>query len=119
VAALTGAQGNSTGLVGTPEQVADAMLAYADLGIDHFLIRGFNPLADAIAYGEHLIPLVHSKHAARQQRPWRWPVERSISHGNRSRSPRCRPGATPRCHQPRRMGGACRSRSLLPHQRDP
>lgn len=69
VAALTGAQGNSTGLVGTPEQVADAMLAYADLGIDHFLIRGFDPLADAIAYGEHLIPLVHARHAARQPRP--------------------------------------------------
>jgi len=61
VAALTGAQGNSTGLVGTPEQVADAMLDYYHIGIDHFLIRGFDPLADAIAYGEHLIPLVRQK----------------------------------------------------------
>lgn len=58
VAALTGAQGNSTGLVGTPEQVAQGMLEYYDIGIDHFLIRGFDPLADAIAYGEYLIPLV-------------------------------------------------------------
>lgn len=61
VAALTGAQGNSTGLVGTPEQVADAMLEYYDIGIDHFLIRGFDPLNDAIDYGRHLIPLVKEK----------------------------------------------------------
>lgn len=65
VAALTGAQGNSTGLVGTPEQVADAMLEYYDIGIDHFLIRGFDPLADAVAYGEHLLPLVRARVAQR------------------------------------------------------
>lgn len=69
VAALTGAQGNSTGLVGTPEQVAEAMLTYYDIGIDHFLIRGFDPLGDAIAYGEHLIPLVHRKVAERVGQP--------------------------------------------------
>lgn len=65
VAALTGAQGNSTGLVGTPEQVADALLEYYDIGIDHFLIRGFEPLADAIDYGRELIPLVRAKVAER------------------------------------------------------
>jgi alkanesulfonate monooxygenase len=65
VAALTGAQGNSTGLVGTPEQVADAMLDYYDIGIDHFLIRGFDPLGDSIAYGRDLIPLVREKVALR------------------------------------------------------
>jgi alkanesulfonate monooxygenase len=58
LAAVGGAQGNSTGLVGTPEQVADAMLDYYDLGIDHFLIRGFEPLEDAIGYGRDLLPLV-------------------------------------------------------------
>jgi alkanesulfonate monooxygenase len=66
VAALTGAAGNSTGLVGTPEQVADALLEYYDIGIDHFLIRGFEPLADAIDYGRDLIPLVRAKVAARE-----------------------------------------------------
>jgi len=65
VAALTGAQGNSTGLVGTPEQVADAMLDYCDIGIDHFLIRGFDPLADSILYGRELIPVVRRKVAER------------------------------------------------------
>ncbi len=56
VAALSGAAGNSTGLVGTPEQVAEALLDYYDIGIDHFLIRGFDPLGDAIDYGRDLIP---------------------------------------------------------------
>lgn len=65
VAALTGAQGNSTGLVGTPEQVADAMLDYFDIGIDHFLIRGFEPLDDALLYGRELLPLVRAKVADR------------------------------------------------------
>jgi alkanesulfonate monooxygenase len=58
IAALTGAQGNSTGLVGTPDQVAEAMLDYYDLGISTFLIRGFDPLVDAIQYGRELIPRV-------------------------------------------------------------
>jgi alkanesulfonate monooxygenase len=65
LAAVGGAQGNSTGLVGTPEQVADALLDYYDLGIDHFLIRGFDPLGDAIVYGRDLLPLVHERVASR------------------------------------------------------
>jgi alkanesulfonate monooxygenase len=69
VAALTGAQGNSTGLVGTPEQVADALLDYYDLGVTTFLIRGFDPLDDAIAYGRDLIPLVRELVAQREAQP--------------------------------------------------
>ena len=65
IAALTGAQGNSTGLVGTPDQVAEAMLDYYDLGITTFLIRGFDPLVDAIDYGRDLIPRVRALVAAR------------------------------------------------------
>jgi alkanesulfonate monooxygenase len=57
IAALTGAKGNSTSLVGTPEQVAEALLDYHDLGITTFLIRGFDPIEDAIDYGRELIPL--------------------------------------------------------------
>jgi alkanesulfonate monooxygenase len=67
MAALTGAMGNSTGLVGTPDQVAEAMLDYYDLGITTFLIRGFDPIADAYAYGRDLIPRVRAAVAARQQ----------------------------------------------------
>jgi alkanesulfonate monooxygenase len=61
VAAVTGAQGNSTGLVGTPEQVAESLLDYYDLGVSTFLIRGFDPVEDAIAYGRDLIPLVRQR----------------------------------------------------------
>ncbi|WP_337188043.1 LLM class flavin-dependent oxidoreductase [Phenylobacterium sp.] len=68
VAAATGASGNSTGLVGTPEQVADALLDYYDLGVSTFLIRGFDPLDDAIAYGRDLIPLVRERVAERDIR---------------------------------------------------
>jgi alkanesulfonate monooxygenase len=67
IAALTGASGNSTALVGTPDQVADALLDYYDLGISTFLIRGFDPLADAVQYGDELLPRVRALVAARQK----------------------------------------------------
>lgn len=69
IAELLGAQGNSTALVGTPEQVADALLDYHDLGITTFLIRGFDPLEDAIAYGRDLLPLTRELIAHRTSRP--------------------------------------------------
>ena len=55
--ALTGARGNTTSLVGTPQQVAEALRDYYDLGVTTFLIRGFDPLEDAIEYGRSLLPL--------------------------------------------------------------
>jgi alkanesulfonate monooxygenase len=58
LAAATGAQGNSTALVGTPEVVAKAMLEYYKLGATRLLIRGYDPRPDAIQYGEELIPRV-------------------------------------------------------------
>ena len=67
IAELLGAQGNSTSLVGTPEQVADALLDYYDLGITTFLIRGFDPLEDAIDYGKTLIPLTRERVASRER----------------------------------------------------
>jgi alkanesulfonate monooxygenase len=66
IAGLLGAQGNSTALVGTPEQVADALLDYHDLGITTFLIRGFDPLEDAIGYGRDLLPLTRALIAQRR-----------------------------------------------------
>jgi alkanesulfonate monooxygenase len=66
IAGLLGAQGNSTSLVGTPEQVAEALLDYYDLGITTFLIRGFDPLDDAIDYGRKLIPLTRELVAQRE-----------------------------------------------------
>ncbi|PZQ60593.1 MAG: alkanesulfonate monooxygenase [Phenylobacterium zucineum] len=65
IAALTGAQGNSTSLVGTPEQVVESLLDYYDLGITKFLFRGFDPLEDAIQYGHDLLPALRAAVAAR------------------------------------------------------
>ena len=65
MAALTDARGNSTSLVGTPQQVAESLAEYYDLGIDIFLIRGFDPLIDAIEYGRELIPLTRKLVAER------------------------------------------------------
>jgi len=58
IARATGALGNTSCLVGTPEQVADAILKYYRLGVDSFLIRGFDPLNDAIEFGRELIPRI-------------------------------------------------------------
>ncbi|GAC89290.1 alkanesulfonate monooxygenase [Gluconobacter thailandicus F149-1 = NBRC 100600] len=60
VAQVTGGRWNSTSLVGTADQVADSLLQYYRLGIETFLIRGFDPLNDAIRYGRDLIPRVRA-----------------------------------------------------------
>jgi alkanesulfonate monooxygenase len=56
IAKATGALGNTSCLVGTPEQVAQAMLRYYRLGVDSFLIRGFDPFNDTVDFGRELIP---------------------------------------------------------------
>jgi alkanesulfonate monooxygenase len=66
LATATGAAGNSTALVGTPETVAQALLDYVDIGVSTLLIRGYDPLDDAIDYGRHLLPLVRGELARRE-----------------------------------------------------
>ena len=58
IARATGALGNTSCLVGTPEQVAEAILKYYTLGVDSFLIRGFDPFNDTVEFGQELIPLI-------------------------------------------------------------
>jgi len=65
IARVTGARGNTTALVGTPQQVAEAFLDYHALGVTTFLIRGFDPLQDAEEYGRTLLPLTRQLLAAR------------------------------------------------------
>lgn len=65
IAKEVGGRWNSTALVGTPAQVADALLDYYDLGVTTFLIRGFDPLEDAVEYGRELIPLTRELVAQR------------------------------------------------------
>lgn len=62
---LTGPGGNSTAPVGTPAQVAEALLKYYDLGVTKFLIRGFDPLGDVRDWGAELIPQLREGAAAR------------------------------------------------------
>src|SRR6185437_10806172 len=64
LAVATGAQGNSTALVGTPETVANALFEYYKLGATSLLIRGYDPRPDAIQYGEELLPRVRALVAA-------------------------------------------------------
>lgn len=68
IARATGARGNTTALVGTPQQVAEAFGEYYDLGVTTFLIRGFDPLEDADEYGRSLLPLTRQLIASRAAR---------------------------------------------------
>lgn len=58
IARATGALGNTSCLVGTPEQVAQAILRYYRLGVGSFLIRGFDPFNDTVEFGRELIPRI-------------------------------------------------------------
>ncbi len=58
IARATGALGNTSCLVGTAEQVADAILHYYRLGVGSFLIRGFDPFNDTVEFGRELIPRI-------------------------------------------------------------
>lgn len=64
IAKATGALGNTSCLVGTPQQVASAVVAYYRLGVDSILIRGFDPLNDTVDYGRELIPRIRAGVAA-------------------------------------------------------
>ena len=61
IAAAAQGSGNSTALVGTPEQVAEAIAKYYDLGVAGVLIRGFDPFGDAVEFGKELIPWIRDK----------------------------------------------------------
>ncbi|WP_369373324.1 LLM class flavin-dependent oxidoreductase [Promicromonospora sp. Populi] len=66
-AKATGGAGNSNALVGTPEQVADALLAYYDLGVRVISARGYDLVDDAIDFGRYVIPLVKEGVAERDR----------------------------------------------------
>lgn len=68
IARESGARSNSTALVGTPEQVAQALAKYVDLGVGTLLIRGFDPLDDVTDFGRELIPRVRALVAEREAR---------------------------------------------------
>ena len=62
IAEVTGAPGNTSCLVGTPERVAEAIARYYRLGaLSHVLLRGFDPLPDAVDFGRELIPRIRQR----------------------------------------------------------
>ena len=60
---------SATALVGSYRTVADALLDYVDLGFEIFGLRGYDLVADAVEFGDHVIPLVHAAVAEREARP--------------------------------------------------
>jgi len=67
IAAAVGAYGNTTALVGTPDQVVESLLEYVAAGVSTILIRGFEPLPDAVEYGKELIPTLRAEVAKRER----------------------------------------------------
>jgi alkanesulfonate monooxygenase len=61
IAYASGGAGNTTCLVGTPEQVVDSLMKYYRVGCTAFILRGFDPLNDAKEYGKQLIPLLRER----------------------------------------------------------
>ena len=59
--------GNSIALVGTPQQVAERVVEFVDLGFDKVLLRGFPHLEVIEEIGEKVIPLVHRILAEREK----------------------------------------------------
>jgi alkanesulfonate monooxygenase len=49
--------------------VAEALLEYHALGVSTFLIRGFDPLEDAVEYGRGLLPITKRMLAERSALP--------------------------------------------------
>jgi alkanesulfonate monooxygenase len=97
IARETGGRSNSTGLVGTPEQVADALLAYYDLGVSTFLLRGFDPLDDAVDYGRELIPRARARCATRCRAPAQGSLSRpeQLKTGRKNHEPEAVPTIVP------------------------
>lgn len=50
--------GAGTALVGSPRQVADRILEYAALGLDHFVLSGYPHLEEAHRFAELVFPLL-------------------------------------------------------------
>ena len=61
IAYASGGAGNTTCLVGTAEQVVESLLDYYQAGCTAFILRGFDPLNDAIDYGRELIPMLRAE----------------------------------------------------------
>jgi alkanesulfonate monooxygenase len=59
--------GGAMAFVGTPEQVADRLLEYADIGITSFILSGYPNLEEASSSGKALLPVFRRKWQERKQ----------------------------------------------------
>lgn len=60
--------GFKTGLIGTPEQVADRIIELKKIGVDLVLVGFLHYETDLEAFGEDVIPLVREKEQALRDR---------------------------------------------------
>jgi alkanesulfonate monooxygenase len=63
---IRGAHSNSGTLVGDPDQLSDAIMDYWDAGVHKFILRGYDPIADAETIGRDIIPALRRKVAERE-----------------------------------------------------
>jgi alkanesulfonate monooxygenase len=59
--------GGAMAFVGTPEQVADRLLEYVDIGITSFILSGYPNLEEAASSGKALLPVFRRKWEERRQ----------------------------------------------------
>ena len=86
--------GAGTALVGDPDQVAERMREYIDLGIEHFILSGYPHLEECYRFAELVMPKLPARehHGRRPRRhPQRRPVRRDDRQRDRARRLRARP----------------------------
>ncbi len=62
---LRGGQSNSGTLVGNPDQIVEALMDYYDVGVNAFILRGFDPVEDVIRIGRDILPAFRARVAER------------------------------------------------------
>jgi alkanesulfonate monooxygenase len=60
--------GGAMAFVGTPDQVADRLIEYIDIGVSSFILSGYPNLEEASISGKALIPAVKRKLQERAQK---------------------------------------------------
>ncbi|HEX7874174.1 MAG TPA: LLM class flavin-dependent oxidoreductase [Sphingobium sp.] len=62
---LRGGQSNSGTLVGDADQIVDALMDYYDVGVNAFILRGFDPVDDTVRIGREILPALRKRVAER------------------------------------------------------
>ena len=50
-------------LVGTPEEVASALIEYKQIGVSQFILSGWPKLGEMLRFGQEVLPLIRQKEA--------------------------------------------------------